>query len=129
MTSRIYSCNSLLTELSTNQIQRLQRLQNAAARLVSRSKRRCQITPILFKLHWLPVCQRIKYKILLLIFKYLHNLCPPYLQNLIKQYVPGRSLRSASQNLLQHQSAFPITVTYGSSLYHSRTFLMEQSAR
>jgi hypothetical protein len=113
VTSRIDSCNSLLTGLPEKQIIRLQRLQNAAARLVSRSKRRVHITPVLYQLHWLPVCQRINYKILLLIFKCLHNLCPSYLQELIKRYEPTRSLRSASHHLLDHQHAIPRTVTHG----------------
>ena len=60
ITSRIDSCNSLLLGLPEKEIQRLQRLQNATARLVCLVKRIGHITPILYKLHWLPVCQRIK---------------------------------------------------------------------
>ena len=77
VTSRIDSCNSLLIGLPTNEINRLQRLQNAAARLVCRVKRHEHITPILQSLHWLPVSQRIIYKSLILTFKALHNLAPP----------------------------------------------------
>ena len=52
-------------------------------------------------LHWLPVEQRVRYKILLMVFKAVHGLAPLYIQDLIKPYSPLRSLRSSSQHLLQ----------------------------
>ena len=55
------------------------------------------------ELHWLPVEQRITFKILLFVFKYLNGLAPFYLSDLISTYVPSRSLRSASLSLL-HRS-------------------------
>ena len=55
ITSRLDCCNSLLTGLPDNELQKLQRLQNASARLVTRSRRRDHITPVLQSLHWLPV--------------------------------------------------------------------------
>ena len=58
------------------------------------------ITPILKELHWLPIPARIHYKVILLTFKAIHGLAPTYLSELISQYLPTRSLRSASQNLL-----------------------------
>jgi hypothetical protein len=111
ITSRIDSCNSLLQGLPDKEIQRLQRLQNATARLVCLIKRTEHITPILYKLHWLPVYQRIKFKTLLLTFKCLHNLAPSYLCELISRYQPKRALRSAALTLLDKQPAR--TVTYG----------------
>ena len=116
ITSRIDCCNSLMLGIPDNDIQRLQRLQNATARLICLAKRNEHITPILRKLHWLPVYQRIKYKTLLLAFKCLHNLAPQYLCELISRYQPARTLRSYSLTLLKVPSA-PRTVTYGSRAF------------
>ena len=116
ITSRIDSCNSLLLGLPVKEIQRLQRLQNATARLVCLVKRIEHITPILYKLHWLPVCQRIKYKTLLITFKCLHNLAPSYLCELISRYQPKRALRSSALTLLTVPSA-PRTATYGARAF------------
>ena len=52
-------------------------------------------------IYWLPVEQRITFKVLLLTFKALNNLAPPYLSQLIVPYNPTRNLRSASKHLLE----------------------------
>ena len=59
VTCRLDMCNSLYTGLPKNQISRLQRIQNMAARLVTIRKRSDSISPILKSLHWLPVSKRI----------------------------------------------------------------------
>jgi len=56
--------NSLLFGLPQYQIQKLQRVQNASAHLIFSMPRYCHITPLLLDLHWLPVNQRIAFKIL-----------------------------------------------------------------
>ncbi|KAK0139909.1 hypothetical protein N1851_023185 [Merluccius polli] len=61
--SRLDHCNSLYTCLSQAVLNRLQLVQNAAARLLTRTSRRSNITPVLASLHWLPVKFRINYKI------------------------------------------------------------------
>ena len=53
--SKINYCNGLLYGLPTSATSKLQRLQNAAARLVNGFPRFCHITPILESLHWLPI--------------------------------------------------------------------------
>ena len=54
--------------------------------------------PILFDLHsvWLPVSERIKFKIILLTHKALHQQSPIYIQDLIRRYSTSRTLRSSS---------------------------------
>ena len=76
------------------------RVQNAAARVIAKAGRRDHISPILFKLHWLPVEFRIKYKILLLTYRGLHGLAPTYITELLVPYTPPRTLRSSTEQLL-----------------------------
>ena len=64
--SRMDYCNSILYGLPTVEHEKLQRVQNIAARLITGSSRRDHITPVLKNLHWLPVKLRITFKILLL---------------------------------------------------------------
>jgi hypothetical protein len=82
--SRIDYANSLLYGARQVDIQRLQRLQNKAARLVFACGRDQSSDGLLQSLHWLPVRQRITFKILLYTFKCLNNLAPSYLVDLIK---------------------------------------------
>ena len=63
VTSRVDYCNSLLYGLPASHLNKVQRVLNAAARLVCRAPRHCRITPLLYELHWLPVRQRISFKI------------------------------------------------------------------
>ncbi len=68
MTSRLDYCNALLGGCPASSINKLQIVQNAAARVLTRSRKYDHITPILQSLHWLPIKFRISYKILLLAY-------------------------------------------------------------
>ena len=74
ITSRLDYCNALFTGLSKKNLNRLQIIQNSTARVLTKTKKRAHITPILKSLHWLPVSFRIDFKILLLVFKALNGL-------------------------------------------------------
>ena len=107
--------NALLYSLPSNHLDKLTRVQNAAARLVTRTKKFDHITPVLVQLHWLPIAQRIEFKILLLVYKCLHNLAPSYLSALIVPVSSQRALRSSSKNLLTVQKSR--TIRYGDGAF------------
>ncbi len=100
VSSKMDYCNSLLIGLPKSHISKLQHVMNCAARLVSGVGKFEHITPVLRDLHWLPVEQRIEFKVLCLTYKALHGLAPYYLRETLNPYKPSRSLRSADQELL-----------------------------
>ena len=115
VTSRIDYTNNILYGSTDYDLNKLQRLQNIAARLIKGAKKNDHIMPIREEFHWLPIQYRIQFKILLLVYKCLHGLAPQYLFELIKLRCPPRTLRSSNRLVLEK----PIInmVSYGQRVF------------
>ena len=118
--SRLDYCNGLLSTIPVNQLDRIQRLQNWAARLIYQVSRFHSPKPLLDSLHWLPVRHRIVFKLLLLVFKSLNKQAPQYLRDCLTIYTPRRNVRSSSD---------PLRLTYNITrkLAGDRTFTITAS--
>ena len=114
VTSKLDQNNSLLIGLPQTTLLKLRRVQHAAARLLLQAKKSDHITPLLIKLHWLPIEQRIKFKVLLLTYKSLNNQGPQYMQDMLIPYTPSRTLRSSAESLLHQPKS---RTTYGDHAY------------
>uniref|UniRef100_A0A8C4RJ50 Reverse transcriptase domain-containing protein n=1 Tax=Erpetoichthys calabaricus TaxID=27687 RepID=A0A8C4RJ50_ERPCA len=110
ISSRIDYCNAVFTGCSNCSLYSLQLIQNAAARIITRTRKYEHITPVLKSLHWLPVKFRADFKILLLTYKSLNGRGPAYLSELIMTYKPERTLRSQDAGLLMIPRINKITV-------------------
>ena len=63
ITSRLDYCNATFAEVADEQIARIQKIENNAARLILKKSKRDHVTLLLKELHWLPVKYRIQYKL------------------------------------------------------------------
>ena len=94
--SRIDYCNSILHGTSASNLNKIQRVINTLARVVTGTGRREHITPVLKRLHWLPVRSRITFKVALMAYKTLTTKKPDYLSELLTFQSAPRTLRSSS---------------------------------
>ena len=99
VSSRLDYANSLLYGVSKTNIDKLQRIQNSLARLVTQNSFSSS-ADALYNLHWLPITRRIEFKMATLTYKTLNSGSPSYLASLIQPYHPPRNLRSSDLNLL-----------------------------
>ena len=100
VTSRLAIGNALLYRLPLKQMQRLQKIQSWAARLIDGAMRYSHTTPLLKKLHWLAIAVRVEFKILLLSHRALNGQGPDYIEQCVSRRQPARSLRSSEHSLL-----------------------------
>ena len=87
--SRLDYCNSLLAGAPENSLDRLQRVQNNAARLVLGKRGRDHAKPLLRSLHWLPVRARIEDKVSTLCYRSRDASAPAYLSDLLSIDLPA----------------------------------------
>ena len=93
---RLDYCNSLFFGISEGLMNRLQSVQNAAARLVTGTRRSDHISPVLRQLHWLPVRQRVDFKVATLVHQSLSGISPSYLANDCRLVADARERRLRS---------------------------------
>ena len=101
--SRLDYGNAVLAGLPNRQLDRLQSVLNAAARLIFSKRKFDHVTPLLRELHWLRVPQRIDYKLAVLVYRCLHHLAPSYLSTelcCVADLNSRQRLRSASTTAL-----------------------------
>ena len=95
--------NALLYGSTQSDLQRLQRIQNWAAKRINCALKKDHATPYLRELHWLPVRERITFKILVYVYKCIHGLAPPYLTSLLCLHCPAQPA-SDTTRLFQHNT-------------------------
>ena len=105
--------NSLLYGLPAQSLNRLQRIVNTAARILCRIPKFGHISEILIDLHWLPVQQRVLFKVLILTYQAYQKTAPDYLCDLIIPYSNSCNLRSNNQLLLAPSQPRTKLKTYG----------------
>ena len=104
VTTRIDYCNSILAALPQSSIDPLQRVQNAAARLITGTGTREHITPALRSLHWLPVKFRLTFKLCVLMHLVHIGRAPTYLSDMVMATadLPSRG-RLRSSNTFRYE--------------------------
>ena len=117
--SRIDYCNSLLIGLPKVRLSPLQSVLNAAARLIARLPRYSHISTFMFEqLHWLPLSARIKFKIIILVFKAQRGFAPKYLSDVLL-----RPLSASSHRPLRSSNRLELLVPHTrTAMAQSRSF-------
>lgn len=102
--SRLDYGNSVLAGLPKSAIMPLQRVQNAAARLILDLRMNEHVTPALRQLHWLPVDMRVNYKLCTMMHSIHTGQCPTYSADMVRS-VAANSTRSGlrSADTAQYQ--------------------------
>ena len=91
-TSKLGYCNSFCYGLPKYLLKIYQSIQNNAVRLILQAKKFGHVIPVLVRLHWLPVRFRLMFKILLMVYKCLHDMAPPYLARKMSRFLRSRTM-------------------------------------
>jgi len=110
--------NAMLAGLPSSQLNRLQSVMNAAARLVFSARKSEHITPLLHDLHWLQVPQRIEFKLAVHVYRCSHGMAPPYLARELH-----RVADIDSRQRLRSRIDICARSAIDASCYHRRPFL------
>ena len=101
MISNLDYANAILVGLPIKELNKLQRVQNRAAKVILNRSKYDSVTECFLQLHWLPIMYRIDYKVILTVYKALHEQAPSYLVDLLcKVPSSGYRLRSRTENNL-----------------------------
>ena len=111
-------------------------IQNSAARLLTKTKKREHITSVLAELHWLPVYYRIDFKVMLIThhYKALNGIAPSYISEILVYYQQQRKLRSSNVNLLivpkvlHKQSGEAAFIHYAPKLWNTLPLYIRQAS-
>ena len=98
--SRLDYCHTVFNDAMSHNISRLQRVQNSLARVVCDAPYRSSANKLRRSLHWLPIAERIIYKIAMLTFNIQLHHKRAYLAELVIDHTPSQSLRSSMKEIL-----------------------------
>jgi len=98
--SRLDYGSATLAGLPKQLMDRLQSVQNAAARLISKACRQDHIQPLLRRLHWLRMPERISFRLAVLVYRCLHGSAPGYLASDFQRVTPQRTSTTALFNYI-----------------------------
>lgn len=117
--SKLDYCNSLYLNLPSSKLNRLQLIQNAAARAVTNHAKFDHITPVLKTLHWLKIRERIQYKIISLTYHAVQSRQPTYIAELLKIQTSTKTRSSDCVSLTRPSNPSRLKITDRSFYYQA----------
>ena len=108
-----FYCNSqgpvllygILYDMSQRNLDRLQRVQNSLTRALPQAPHHTSVTELQLQLHWMPIRQRVDFKLGTVTFRAIHAGVPSYLASELHRHQPSRTLRSDASTVLQRPHA------------------------